>query len=948
MMRNIHVDQRNGGAKTASSWSRRIYSSCAIASLVLGAAPALAQTPQTTAPAAAPAGQSGDVIVVTGSFARSLDDALQVKREADAIVDAVSAADIGNFPAVNVAEALQRVPGVAISREAGEGQFVSVRGLGPNFQAVTLNGSPIAYNENIRNSDQSGRQFQFRVIPADLVSAIVVAKSPTADLIDGGIGSNIDVRTAHALDTDPFLTARAFTHYEDRTEEHTPNGSLSGAWLNADGTFGVIAGGSYQTRDVQFDRLQHFGYTNRTINGQTVAVPNDVVLTLEREERRRYSFLGGVEWRPADNFGLTLDALYSNFNNVIDEDRTSFSWGGRSDFSQRLAPGSARVVRGVLHGGTINGGRVDRSAEFSEQTHENLFAKLEAKYEVAGWALTPSLSYSEAISELTTPLQRIGGATAENPAGLTYSFDFGSDPIGDREYASVQTNLDLGSPTSTRLQSYRIRPTNSADTDITALMDVSRDIGARFAGLELATIRFGGQYTDRSRDYQRRDRVMTARPGVDPNTAAFLNEQLPRNAFDQSIASRYPQGLSYNRELYAASYTLPGEYDGTSPQSNDLVPTGADLQQSYGVDEEIGALYARADFNADLGPVPVSANVGLRWVTTETLVTGTLLSAGTSPTGAVTTIVTPRKFEGSYEEFLPSANATFELRDDLLLRLAASRTLTRPSLADLRTAVVPNSSLISQVYERGQAALNEAAASAKTGVGGNPELDPYTSFNLDASLEWYFNDFGALSVAAFRKDVSDFIGGIAREEQIIFATRAGQTLTDNLLITRPQNIGDAEINGIEFGLSYKLDFGLGLAASATFTDSSANIETRPGVFTDAGLQGVSDESFSISPFFERGPFEAHFSYTYRSDFTANGNISPGSNAVTDPNAAIIADGFGTLDMGASWQINDMLQVFAEGTNILDERQAVYQGNEDRPYQIHEYGRSFNIGLRAEF
>lgn len=924
--------------------TRAILMAGSAAMVLIAAAPAAAQQ----APSQDPEMTELEEIVVTGSFASSLTDALRIKRRADSISDVVSASDIGNFPAVNVAEALQRVPGVSISREAGEGQFVSVRGLGPNVQSVTLNGAPIAYNENIRNSDQSGRQFQFRVIPADLISAIVVTKAPTADLIDGGIGSNIDIRTADALETDSFATYRAFTHYEERTEDHTPNGSLSAGWRNADRTFGIIAGISAQTRNVQFDRLQHFGYTNRTINGQVVSVPNDIVLTLEREERTRVSAMGGLSWKPTDTFKLRLDTLYSTFNNVIDEDRTSFSFGGRSDFTTRFDAASARVVNGVLHAGRINGGRIDRNAEFSEQDHQNLFVKGEAEWEVAGWVITPSLSYSEANSDLTNPLQRISGSTAENSVGLTYSYDFGDDPLGNREYASVLTNLDFSNPASTSVTNYRIRTTNSVDEDTTALLDLRRDLTLNMGPLEWTSVQFGGQYTERSRDYQRRDRNMVLRPGINVNTPPYLNEQLPTNAFDRSIRNLYPIGLSYNRELFGLSYVVANEYNGTNPQSDDLVPTGADLQQSYGVEEEISALYGRTDFGVEFGGVVLDGNLGLRWVSTDTLVRGTLLTAGRNDAGQVTTIVNPQTFEGSYEEFLPNLNLNFALRPDVLLRFGASRTLTRPSLADLRTAVVPNSSLITQVFLNGQTALDNAAASAKTGVGGNPTLAPYTSVNYDLSLEWYFQEFGALYGAVFKKDISDFIGGVARTEQILFATQTGQTLTADLLITRPQNIGEASVEGIEFGASYRFDWGLGVSASATFTNSEAEIETTPGVFTSAGLQGVSDQSFSISPFFERGPFEAHVSYTYRSDFTANGNISPGSNAVTDPNSAIVADGFGSLDFGASYQINDIFQVFAEGTNITAERQAVYQGNEDRPYQIHEYGRSFNLGLRATF
>ncbi len=924
--------------------SGRARATWLLATVAAGALTAASAQAQQTTPAD---NTQVDEVIVTGSFTNSLRDALVVKRNADGIVDAVSASDIGNFPAVNVAEALQRVPGVSISREAGEGQFVSVRGLGPNFQAVTLNGSPIAYNENIRNSDQSGRQFQFRVIPADLISAIVVAKTPTADQIDGGIGSNIDIRLAHALETDPFVSARAFTHYENRTEEHTPNASLSGAWRNADGTFGVIAGVSYQTRDVQFERFQTFGFTKRVVDGQNVNVANDITLTLEHEQRKRLSFAGGLQWKPTKDLSVTLDTLYSNFKNEIDENRVGFEWGGRADFAQRLVAGSATIKNGLLYGGTINGGRISRNAEFSKQNHKNLFVKLAADWDVAGWTVQPSLSYSQAKSGLDTPLQRLESRTADNAPGLTYSFAYGEDPVGDLQVAKVSTNLNLLDPTSTTFSSYRIRPTNSKDEDKTGILDISRKVDVGLGLARLSGLRFGGQYTDRSRDYQRRDRVMNARSGVVVD-GSFLDYRLNSNIFDKSIAAGIGPWMSFNRSKFMASFVVPNnEFDGAAPQSDQLTATGADMQQSYYVGEKVGAAYARADFDGDLGGKAFTGNIGLRWVTTDTTVKGTLLTAATGATGAVTTVITPKTFNGSYDKFLPSANVKVTLAEGLLLRLAAAKSLTRPSLADLRTATVPNSSLISDVYERGQIALDQAAASSKVGVGGNAELMPYTANNYDASLEWYFSKFGGLSAAVFHKDIKDFIGAIARPEQVVFSTRTGQTLSSELLITRPQNIGDAKISGVEFGGSYKLDFGLGLAASATFTDSEGEILTAAGK-TKAKLQGVSDTSYSISPFFEKGPFEVHFSYTFRSEFAANGNISPGSNAVTDPNAAIMADGFGTWDMGASWKFSKNFQVFLEGTNITDERQGVYQGTKSQLFQIHEYGPSYNFGLRATF
>lgn len=926
---------------SASRLAVRLLAGCAAATF---ATAAHAQPATDTATADQPATVDNEIIVT--AFQRSLDDALRIKQEADSIVDAVSASDIGDFPSVNVAEALQRVPGVSISREAGEGQFVSVRGLGPNFQSVTLNGSPIAYNENIRNSDQSGRQFQFRVIPADLISGIVVAKAPTAELIDGGIGSNIDIRLARPLTTGSFLSARAFGHFEQRTEEVTPNGQISGAWVSPDGTFGVIAGVSYQTRRVQFDRFQHFGYTNRVIDGQTVAVPNDVVTTLEREDRRRLSAALGLQWRPSDAFELTIDGLYSNFNNKILEDRISFEWGGRADFAARLVPGSAIIRDGVLYGGEIAGGRINRNAEFSEQTHENLFVRAGFRWETGRLTVEPSISYSRADSGLDLPLQRIDGRTADNPAGLRYSFAYGDDPVGDRQIARVQTNLDLTQPLAAPFFRYRIRPTNSLDEDVTALINATYRLDADLGGFSFTSLRIGGQYTDRSRDYQRRDRTLSVRPGTVID-GSYSGELLPDNVFNRTISDFFGPWASYNRDLFAGAFIVPGEFDGVDPQSDELVPTGADLQQSYGVAEQITAAYARLDFGADFGGVTMTGSVGIRYVTTDTRVDGTILTAGVGAGGATTTIVTPTTFNGSYDEFLPSLNLNFTLTPQLMLRLAVSRTLTRPSLADLRTATVPNSSVVADVFDRGQAAIDERPVSALNGVGGNPDLMPYTATNFDASLEYYFEGFGGLSVAAFHKDIRNFIGSIARVEDVILGTRTGATIVAPFLITRPQNIGDATITGVEFGAALNLIWGFGIAASATFVDSSGEIETATGRIT-AGLQGVSDTSWSISPFFRYGPFEANVSYTYRSDFTTNGNISPGSNAVTDPNAAIVADGFGTMDMSARVQLTDQFDIFMEGTNILDERQAAYQGNEMMPYQIHEYGRSFNFGVRARF
>jgi iron complex outermembrane receptor protein len=888
-----------------------------------------------------------ETVTIWGSYSGGARAALEIESGADRIVDSVSAARIGDFPAANVAEAMQRLPGVSVSREAGEGQFVSVRGLGPLFQSVTFNGAPMAFNENIRNSDQSGRQFQFRVIPPDLISGVVMTKTPTADLIDGGIGSMIDIRTGKPLEIAPFATARVFAHHEERTGEATPNGSLLASWRNDEQTVGVMGGVSYQTRNVQFDRFQHFGFTNVVIDGQTVAAPNEVALTAEQEDRERVSFLGGAQWRPGDDLTISAEALYSTFRNGITEDRISFLWGGDPLLASSLQPGSAVVRNGVLYGGTALRGEIIRHAEFSEQDHDNLHARLNVAWQAGDWRIEPTLSYSIARSALDRPLQRIDGRARSVNGEFAYSFAYGDDPVGDRKVASVLTTLDLGDPQTTVFNRFRIRPTESRDDDATWLVNAARPLDLALGGMSIDRLDLGAQTSDRGRDYQRRDRELSPLASSLFDPVAGTRRPAPGNAFDTAVDRRFSGWTSYDIGAFSPAFEVRGEFPGTAPDVDDLVPTGADQQQSYRVNEDIGALYARLDFSSRFLDRPLTGNAGLRWSHTRTQVRGVQLAADTGPGGETVTRAEPRLFDTSYAELLPSLNINLALSQALNLRLAASRTLTRPSLADLRTATVPNSAFLFDVYDRGQAAIDQSTPSSRIAVGGNPNLKPYLAVNLDASLEWRFADFGGLTVALFDKDIDNFVGSFGRFERLVFNTRSGQSIPVDVLVTRPQNMGSASITGAEIAFSGRTESGFGLTASVTLTDSAGAINT-PSDRLSTRLQGASDAIYAFSPFFERGPFEAQASYTWRSDVVTNGNITPGSNAVTNGAEAIIAAGFGTLDLGASYAIRDSVEMFVEASNLLDERQAVYQGDESRPYQIHEFGRSFNFGVRATF
>ncbi|MET1756119.1 TonB-dependent receptor [Novosphingobium sp. RD2P27] len=903
--------------------------------------PSPAATAQTPASAAYKV-EAADDIVVTAKFSQGVARSLDVKRDADSIADAVVAADIGKLPAFNIAEALQRVPGVTIVREAGEGQFISVRGLGPNFQAVTFDGMPLAYNENIRNSGQSGRQFRLQVLPAALIDAVVVTKSPTADLVEAGIGSSVDIRLINPLDRETFVAATAFAGYEERTDTTNPNGALTVGWRNPDQTFGVIGGISYSKREVQFDRLRN-GWATATIAGLgTVRVPGDVQPYLELEDRERISAVAGVQWRPSAGFEIDIDGLYSKFDNETTERRLTYYI---PSLISRLDLSTAVVEDGRLVAGTIRGARIRNYAEHLDQSHENLQLNATMKLDLGGWEVQPRFSYAQARSDLNTPIQRVQYRTA-NGAGGNLTFDFSNDVVGDGKVESLFTDLDLTTGERMVFESLAIRPINSEDVDKTLVLNIGRDLAFGTGGLSFTKLRFGGQYSDRYRNYQRRDRNRAVlRPGA-TQTDAFLQFPVPSNAFDQSIVNGQPwRNVDWN--LFNEAYTLGDEFDGVSPTARDLAPTAADLQNSYRIGEEILAGYARVDFEADIGAVPVTGNFGVRYIRTRTDVEGTTVVPVRNSAGAVTTTVTPTTTRASYSEWLPSANATFRLTDNVQFRLAAARTMTRPSLSELRNSINTNSVTVTRIFNEGAAALNDPTL-ILTGAAGNPNLRPYTSWNFDMSFEWYFNDFGAFTAAAFHKDITDYIASDFETRSLAFAVNDGSTLPVDVLVATPTNVGSAQISGLEFGYTNKLAFGLGITATATLATTKLELNSRGAGRQSASMQGVSDVSYSITPFFESGPFEFNVSYTYRSDYVTDAGALVTSLPTPDDVVSNSQKGFGIVDVGASYQIRPNVETFVQAVNVLNQRQVSFAGTKQEFTEIHTFGRSVNWGVRAKF
>ncbi|RZJ47176.1 MAG: TonB-dependent receptor, partial [Brevundimonas sp.] len=855
---------------------------------------------------------------IVGRLSDQIDESLRRKREADIISDVVTAGRIGDLPAANLAEALQRAPGVAVEREVGEGQFVSVRGLGPLFQSVTLNGAPVAFNENIRNSTQSGRQFRFRALAPDLLAGATLSKSATPNMIDGGIGSNIDIETVGGLDGDPFLTVRASGGVEARTGRPGLEVSVAGRMVSADGNLGLVGGVAQEERSVRYDRFQIQRYGDIRLGSETVTAPSDVRTTVEREDRRRRSAFLGVDWQVSPDVLLDFAGLLSTFDNAIREDRLVYGLGERLTY-----PGSTVAVRnGVVTAATVTTGRIDNNTEVSDQAHLNLALSTGARLRFGDWRLEPRLSISAARSVLDTPLERV---SAQSPVGVGYVFDLG-DAFEMRRVRRLSTDLDLTDPGVLLPPRLNVRAVESRDDDLTLVLDARRALDWSLGPLRLSTLRIGGQVTDRARDYQRRDRQAALRPGAVLPLEAY-GTLTPRDVFEGMIDARSAPWTVANFDRFSTVFVIPGEKDGVVFRPRDLTPSGADLQNSYAVNEKVGAAYVRLDLDVDGLRWAVSGNVGLRVVETRTEVDGSILGmAG----GALD--VRPVSYTGSHGIWLPSANLTVDLDEHSLLRFAASRSITRPSLADLRSATVPASVLVSAIYERGQAEIdNPSPGIIFSGVGGNPHLTPYVATNLDVSWELTLPR-GAVSIAVFHKSIDDFIQTLAAPEVLTFETRAGVPVQAEVMMSRPRNVGRARVDGIEIGLQRRFPGGFGIWASATLTNSRI-----AGSETD--LLGVSDLSWSINPFFERDRLAVSLAWSWRSAFRSEADMQGGgvSSFVVAP--------AGYLDAQTTFDLTEHTQIVLTASNLTDTVDQAWEGSSDRLLQLGRAGPAISIGFR---
>jgi iron complex outermembrane receptor protein len=851
-------------------------------------------------------------LVVTGIRA-SQDASIQTKRNAEAVVDSITAEDVGKFPDKNVAESLQRVPGVVINREFGEGERVSVRGTAPNLTRTVLDGHGLATADwFILDQLSATRSFNYLMLPSEIIGKVNVYKSPTAALEEGGIGALIDVETRRPLDLKSMYIAGSLqADYEERSDKANPAGSLLFSWKNRENTLGVLIAGIYDKREIRRDGVETLGYFNNGTAASPQLVPSLIGSALFQQERIRKGVNAAVQWKPNDQLEIDLTGLVSKFS--ADNFNENFlAWGSNA------LGGGGTLTNVVMQGDTAVAGRISSTPGGRGAVYDSIqrFADtqardidLEVKYRLTpDWNLHARVGYTDAFGDTTSqPFVEFG-------APATFDYDLRT------QAPSVHfTNLDPTQPSQMQFDFASLHKITSSDDEKYAYLDFDH----RVDWGPMKALKFGAKFTDHNRgvDFQATTfggfflPLAASGCGGPCLPANFAGGQTPSD-FLENIAS----AGTLTRYFQVSTGKLDSIFAALPASVLQRVPNYSAI---FGVKEKAYAGYVMGEFAGD----GWRGNVGVRVVKTDQTSTGFAQQNVLLP-GFVSDafgIFQPLSISRSYTDILPSANFSFDLTDQVVVRFAAARTMARPDYTDIAPTVNLNVGSLS-------------------GSSGNPNVDPYRANQFDLSLEWYPNRHTVVSGALFYKDIESFITDKLVQQRFVVetatpnlarctsaATPAQPNLVNCLFdISQRTNGGGGRIEGAEFTVQAPIWGGFGVQTNYTYSHA----KTQSG----DPLPGNSENTFNVTGYFENEMLSARLGYTYRSKFFVT----------VDRASPLNQQALKSLDGQLSYNLTDHITLTFDALNITDEKIVQFSGAEFRPRAIYDNGRQYYAGVRFKF
>lgn len=949
-------------------------------------------------------GEDGAVeeVIVTGVRA-ALISAMETKRDATGVVDAINAQDIGKFPDTNLAESLQRIPGVSINREGGEGKYVTVRGFGPRFNVTTLNGRQLT-SENIN------RDFEFDTLGSEMISALVINKTGSAVAESGGIGAVVDIQTARPFDVGNKVAGTLKANYETLSEDTSPQGSILLSQKFADDALGVLFSYNHFERDSDVNRVTNANWARVEANSGSNLYPDETELRSnanpdgrlylpqnhfiqqQRDQRTRDNANLVLQFAPTDALTVTADVLYSDYELLRDQNMLVHWFGSRPSWRDVVADENGTVTHFIAD--KREGEGAVQATEFNaikeNRKSDTLVGGINAEWEVSD-NLSLIVDAYRSESEYEDPM---GFGNSQVTMGyrnrLTWDLDGGFIPAisgFESDTAAVPYQPDasgnLTIPNSDYLDPDNLRPgfTIRNGRVVEDVIDQIKFAGVfeshEETGLVKADFGLSLKAREKARQQFTTGRGLTAAeaatvaaneprayvgPGATLNCMFcggefFWTEITPPTVTVLDAGSDYLSGVSGSGNIQTKWLQFDHDefrdiYEGHVgvPFTTAQVPS-----ESYNIEEEILALYTQLEFAGDVGGYPFGFVTGLRYEKTDLTISGNLASIlrveaeGAEVLNEVLTPVTPTKLESDYAMFLPNVDFKLDLTDDLVSRFAYSKTITRPSMQELR----PNL----EFRDLKQNGPYPATA-------GNPDLKPLESDNIDLSIEWYYGEGSYASAGFFYKQVDNFIVDATTGQSFIgelgtpITDPATGTLTSipvggapsdiidpndqviEFAVTKPSNVETADVDGFEFAVQHMFgQSGFGAIANATFVSTNAEYDTNS---FDQGfaLVGLSD-SYNLVGFYENDKFEVRLAYNYRDKFLQ----SLDQGGVAEPT---FVDDYGQFDLSASYNLTDNVSIFFEGINLTGE-ETLWHGRFSNQFLLaEESGSRYTVGVRASF
>jgi len=853
----------------------------ALSAAIVISVPAMAQQ------SAPPAAEGDEQEIVVSGIRNSLQQAAQVKRDAPQVMDVITAEDVGKLPDANVAEALQRVTGVQITRVFGEGQSVSVRGL--QQVRVEVDGRTLlGWSARLSppENDQLGRSSGLDSVPSGLFGRLEVRKSPLASQPEGGLGGTVNLVTPKPLSfKETTLSVRAQGTYSENSEKFEP--AVTGFFTTkfADNRIGIMLAGEYQKRTSMTQTFERNNFLNRTYTGTGAGVyATPVLLQYEQfvVDRSRLGLNGAVQFEVTPEFTVTADALYSELTTGRHQDFFAFRLPtGTNPVTNRVVENGA-VVAGTANGTVTTAGQIR-----NEPTKSYLYG-LNGKYEKDGLKIEADGYYSKGTIDQTIQI-----ITLQATALVPGNFDFRNNTVPSLSLGSFNPGLYSSyNPATNGVRSNRLI---GLLEEWTGKLDLSYEFDS---GVTLA---MGVRYTDlHARSNAFRSQVTPTRAEIEP----YL--KLIDTGFAADIPGSFPRSFLTTAPTYDYVFTRAQAAE-PNPNPNGLSTLLPNLQRDYDFSEKTLAGYLMISGEGELLGMPYKANAGVRIASTR-LSVDSYVNVGT-----VSTLVNDKN---RYTNVLPSANIAFNVTNDFLIRISGSQTMQRASIADLAPSTFFNATNLSV-------------------TGGNAALKPPISTQADISFEYYTGKSSLISGALFYKDVKDFIASFVTSGVDTVLDPQGRVLT----FSRPENLASAKIKGFEIGVQQFFDFlpapfdGLGIIANYTFSDSEDN----------AGfpLVAVSKNSYNLVGLFEKGPISARVAYNYRDE--AVFEFSEGRPSFIGPRSQ--------LDAQIGVDITKRIALSFQAQNLIPSDSATTEYSAAGMVALNGYAlseRRYSVGIRAKF